>query len=62
MNFWDGVLISSCFWFLIAVLALTRGTFYGYDTLDDPHLNWSETWDSGFEAGFKATKDKSNEV
>ena len=62
MKFLDGVLISSCFWFFIAVFALLRGTLYGYDMLDDPHLNWANIWDSGFDAGFEAAKIKNSEV
>ena len=62
MNFLDGVLISSCFWFFIVVFALLLGFCCGYDTLDEPHLSWTDTWDSGFEAGYEATKYENNEA
>ena len=46
LDFWDGVLIASMFWFIIASICLLRGYIVG--ALQDFE------WSAGYEAGWKA--------
>ena len=49
LNFWDGILIASMFWFIISSVCLLRGYVVG--VLQD--FEWSE----GYEAGWKAAEE-----
>lgn len=42
MNLWDGVLISSFFWFFACLACLLRGMSYGWNDFDIPRLNWTD--------------------
>lgn len=53
MDFWDGVLIASCFWFFVCIACLLRGMSYGWNDFDIPRLNWSDGWTGGWDAGYK---------
>ena len=51
MNFWDGVLIASFFWFVACLACLLRGMSYGWNDFDIPRLNWMDGWDAGYKPG-----------
>ena len=70
MNFWDGVIISSLFWFFVCGLCFLKGAAYGWNDFDMPRFNWSDGYtdgwidgwhtginkglDDGYDAGFQA--------
>lgn len=47
LNFWDGLLISSMFWFIVSVISLIRGLWVGSQS-DYP--NWAEGYTDGWNA------------
>lgn len=51
MNFWDGVLIASFFWFFACLACLLRGMLYGWNDFDIPRLNWTDGWEAGYKYG-----------
>lgn len=48
-TFTDGILIASCFWILVSVLALVRGLQYGTSIKANAI---SEYWDNSIKVGF----------
>lgn len=58
LTFTDGILIASCVWFIISMLALLRGALFSF-RLDNDYI--SEYWDHAVKAGFTIAYYKAGE-
>lgn len=50
MTFWDGVIISSLIWYIVAAFCLIRGFWVGSQFYSS---GWAEGFDEGWEAAVR---------
>ena len=50
LDFWDGVLIASAFWWIVSTISLIRGLWVGNNL-------GADSWSEGYEAGWKAAEE-----